>query len=223
MNNISDIIQGNSNNQRNNESLPKGVSSLGKDDFMRLLITQLEHQDPLNPLDNAEFIAQLAQFSTLEGINNMESSLETVNDQMQSINNFNALGLIGKEVKAYGNTISYNGSGTLDLDYKLSEAATDVKITIYGEDGKAIRTLEYTTQPAGENIVAWDGKDYNGNQMPAGDYKFSVSAKREDGSSIDTHEMLIGTVDGVTYKDGVAYLMVGETSVPIKDIIEIKG
>ena len=219
MNGISDILLSNTNQQIENQ----GVSSLGKDDFMRLLITQLEHQDPLNPLDNAEFIAQLAQFSTLEGINNMESSLEMVNDQMQSINNFNASGLIGKEVKAYGNTISYNGSGTLDLDYELSEAASDVKITIYGEDGRAVRTLEFTNQPAGENIVAWDGKDYDGNQLPAGDYRFSISAKNEDGSSIDTEEMLIGTVDGVTFKDGVAYLMIGETSIPIKDVIEIRG
>ena len=114
--------------------------TLGKDSFMQLLVTQLQYQDPLNPMDNTEFTAQLAQFSQLEAMENMNETMEAMAVLQSSLNNIQALSFIGKTVNATGNTIEYGGSA-VDLGYSLDDDATTVRVSIYNEDGTKVRTL----------------------------------------------------------------------------------
>lgn len=196
------------------------VPSLGKDVFLKLLVTQLQYQDPLKPLENKEFVAQLAQFSTLEGINNMSDELKKVTDSLLSLNNYSTTNLIGKEVKAEGNTISLKDGGAW-VGYRLEDDATDVVITIQDENGKVVRTLEEKNRKKGENFLTWDGRDEEGKVLPPGEYTFTISAKNGE-DSVEAHPVTKGRVDGVVFEGGMPYLMVGNFKVKISDIYEIK-
>ncbi len=201
---------------------PSGAAAaLGKDDFMKLLVAQLQRQDPLDPLANAEFVAQLAQFSTLEGISNMGSSLDTMTSYIMSMNNYNATGLIGKDIKAYGDTLFLEDGGTADIAYHLYEDAPEVKISIYDESGALVRTIEGGGRPAGSNEMVWDGRDSDGNLLPPGKYTFAVTATDGNGSGIRSDTILTGTVSGVIYEDGIPYLMVGDEKIAMSDILEV--
>ena len=121
-------------------------SALGKDDFLKLMLMQLKYQDPMSPMDSSQYSAQLAQFSSLEQLSNMNSLLEmsvNANFQLtQAVSNTMTAALIGKEVKLTGNEITYNGQESTGLGYNLSGEANSVEIKIYNETGTLIRTIK---------------------------------------------------------------------------------
>ncbi|HVP39530.1 MAG TPA: flagellar hook capping FlgD N-terminal domain-containing protein, partial [Candidatus Saccharimonadales bacterium] len=132
-----------------------GSTTLGKDDFLKLLTAQLQHQDPLQPMDNTAFVAQLAQFSSLEQLQNMNSSLSTDILLNQSVNNSLATGLIGRNIVAKGDQITLAAGGTADLSFNLS-AAADAKITVVDSSGKTVATLTPGHLGAGDQTVTWN-------------------------------------------------------------------
>jgi flagellar basal-body rod modification protein FlgD len=159
----------------------------------------------------------------LEGITNMGTSLDTVNNYMLSLNNFNATGLIGKDVKAYGNNISLKGGGTAELGYSLQAGASNVEVNIYDERGGVVKTIVEGSRPAGANTLQWDGRDATGNPLPAGKYTFTVAAKAQDGSSVGADTIQTGKVDGVVYEGGTPYLMIGNSKIGMSEVLEIRG
>ncbi|MBI5683223.1 MAG: hypothetical protein HZC45_08720 [Deltaproteobacteria bacterium] len=198
-----------------------GKSSLAKDDFMKLLVTQLEHQDPLNPVENTEFIAQLAQFSTLEGITNVEKGIGKMNNYLLSMNNSYLTGLIGKGIKTQGNTILFDGSNSKKIDYSLGGNAAKVNITIYDENGKEVRKIEAGSKIKGVNTVLWDGRDFNGKTLPKGEYNISVNAVGSDGASIGSGTLFTGKVDSVMFENGTPYLIVDGIRVSMSSVLEV--
>ncbi|MFQ5752983.1 MAG: flagellar hook assembly protein FlgD, partial [bacterium] len=126
--------------------LPTSESVLGKDDFLKILVTQLTHQDPINPIKGEEFAAQLAQFSSVEQLHNINSNLENVLDMdlllNQAINNTLATTLIGKEVKSIGNRVSLHEGESVNLHYRLSSPASKVVIEIKDSAGTLVRSVE---------------------------------------------------------------------------------
>jgi flagellar basal-body rod modification protein FlgD len=176
------------------------VDTLGKDDFLKMLVAQLQNQDPLNPLDGADFTAQLAQFSSLEQLSNMNTQLEVLNFYQSSLNNAQSVNLIGKEVTARGDGIKVEGTSA-DLPYNLSEVASNVTIKIYDEDANLVDTIELGSQQEGENSVTWDCSD-----VAQGDYTFEISAIDANGDEIPVYTIITGQVTGVTFKDGSPYL-----------------
>jgi len=202
--------------------LAKGpVRHLGKEDFLRLLVTQLEYQDPLNPMQNTEFIAQMAQFSTLEGINNLGSDLGEIRGYMQLLNNFNAIRLIGQDIKAVGNTLTLPENGSAEISYYLHGDAAKVIITIYDQKGRAIRTIEESNRAAGNNTLLWDGRTASGELAPPGQYYYTITATGRDGNRVRVDTFLSGRVDGVVYEEGIPYLLVNNTKVGLKDVLEV--
>jgi len=196
--------------------------TLGKDSFMQLLVTQLQYQDPLNPMDNTEFTAQLAQFSQLEALENMETTMETMNQLQASLNNMQALSFIGKTVNATGNTVEYGGSA-VELGYTLDHAANTVRMSIWNEDGKKVRTIESGVAPAGNNTITWDGRDDDGNTCENGNYTYYVSAYDGKGDAVSASTYASGTVTGVRYDNGTTYLIIGDKEITISDIQQIRG
>jgi len=194
--------------------------TLGKDSFMQLLVTQLQYQDPLNPMDNTEFTAQLAQFSQLEAMENMNETMEAMAVLQSSLNNIQALSFIGKTVNATGNTIEYGGSA-VDLGYSLDDDATTVRVSIYNEDGTKVRTLESGSTAAGTQTLAWDGRDDDGNTCDSGNYSYYVNAYDIDGSAVSATTYASGTVTGVRYNNGLTYLIIGDKEVAISDVEKI--
>jgi flagellar basal-body rod modification protein FlgD len=194
---------------------------LGKEDFLTLLVEQLKHQDPLNPLESVEFTAQLAQFSSLEQLFGMNENLTGIQEMLSSQNKENLLELIGKTVKADNNTMLVRDGSIVSGSYMLEEGA-DVTISIYDSNGLEIRNLYPGRQDAGEYDVTWDGKDNNGEMVEDGMYTFEVIAKDEAGNYVTSSTYTSGEVTGVTYQYAIPYLKIGDILISTNNtIIEV--
>ncbi len=194
--------------------------SLGKEDFLMLLLEQLSHQDPLNPLDSTEFTAQLSQFSSLEELTNINSTLNDVLAFQQSMQNASVADLVGKTIKADGNSTYL--SDTAEIHYALSHGASSVEISVYDNSGRLVRIENHGPRAAGEQRFSWDGKDNSGNQMPDGSYTFRVEALDVSGEPVHAVTSASGTVTEVVFEDGRTFIVLnGNTKVNLSDITSI--
>ncbi|UCC43424.1 MAG: hypothetical protein JSU65_09785 [Candidatus Zixiibacteriota bacterium] len=211
--------------QTNPDGSAKATGSqrvLGKDDFLQLMVTKLRHQDPLKPMEDEDFIAQLAQFSTLEQMSNIASGIEASNQwdylQMQSMNNVMAAGFIGREIEADFSGVYLNDQNQPTVSYYCSEPARMLEFQIIDAEGNVVRTLTVEDANAGNGNVQWDGKDERGNRVAEGFYTVSASGTSLAGSSMTPRLSLIGVVSSVIYRDGVAFLMVDGTEIALGDV-----
>ena len=198
------------------------AKSLGKDDFLNLLVKQLQYQDPLNPVENADFTAQLAQFTSLETLSNIDENIASLGVLQSSINNINAVSFIGKSVEAQGNIANYSGSDVA-IDFELDSPASEVTIKIYDSDGQLVRTMEKENVAAGDAQYVWDGKDDEGDTVSEGRYRFVINAVDYEGASVETTTYTTGQVTGVRYEGGITYLIIGDKEVNVADIRKIQG
>lgn len=196
--------------------------AMGKDAFLKLLVTQLQNQDPLNPMENSEFVAQLAQFSSLEGIQNLNTTMSGVAGSIGNLSDFGSAGLIGRMVKAEAGWFERTDGQEHGFGFDLGSASGSTHLTVRDEHGLIVRTMDLGPMPAGEHEIVWDGKDGSGSPLPSGSYAFSVGAKGSSGASIQAKTYLLGFVTGVNLADGNgANLYVNGTSVKKDSIKEI--
>jgi len=196
-------------------------SALGKDDFLNLLVAQLQNQDPLNPMDSTAFTSQLAEFSSLEQLANVNENLEYLQMYQSSINNAQAVSFIGKNIDALGNSIQLESGENEDIHFELSQDSSSVVINIYDEAGSLVKYIENGPLGEGKQSVEWDGTDNSGNTLSGGIYKFEVMAVDVNGDKVQTTTYISDRVTGVTFKNGVTYLMAGGIQIPISDVIEV--
>ncbi len=196
-------------------------SELGQEEFLQLLVTQLNYQDPLNPMENEEFIAQLAQFSSLEQLMGLNSRADAMAMNQVSQMSSSAISFIGKEVKVLGNEFAYDGTSSVGLDYELASDASTVTVKIKDADGDIVREIEMGQQEAGMQDATWDGMGDDGGTLPAGDYSFEVEAKDSDGNSVSSYTYKIGTVTGVTFDKGYPELIIGDDKATLSDVVEV--
>jgi flagellar basal-body rod modification protein FlgD len=194
---------------------------LGRDDFLNLLVTQLQYQDPLNPMDSTDFTAQLAQFSSLEQLSNMNTKMDELTRVQGAFANAQAVGYIGRDVLATGNQVALREGQTSALAVELASPAANVYFSIYDGNGAFVDTFEAGAMGAGRQVVAWDGIDPNGNALPAGVYRFEVNAVGSEGSPLPAQPLSSGRVEGVTFRDGSAYLMMERREIRLEDVIEV--
>lgn len=197
--------------------------SLGQDVFLNLLVTQLKNQDPLNPMEATEFVSQLAQFSELDEMRKISSGQKDLTYYLASLNNFSALGLLGKEVEFEGNTFSHQSDSPSELTFSLGADASKVEVRIYDSQGKLVATLKESSLPAGRRSVVWTGReDSTGSACPSGTYRFEVSATDAEGKAIPSTTVGSGTVEEVVYQNGAPYLYIGGLWVALDDIQRIR-
>ena len=193
------------------------TKTLGKDDFMKLLLAQLKNQDPLKPIDGTDFAAQLAQFSSLEQLSNMNTELKNLSLNQMTMNYAQSVNMIGKDVVTNsGNSLLVSGS-TTDLNYKLATDAQNVTITILDKEGKVVKTWDETAQKAGMNKVTWDTSE-----VEKGDYTFQVNAKDSKGETVSVDTMTSGLLTAILFRNNQVLAMVGGKEVPLSSIIEVK-
>ncbi len=201
------------------------LQSLGKDDFLKLLVTKLQNQDPLKPMDDEDFIAQLAQFSTLEQMNKIAEAIAEANQlgyvQMQSLNNAMAAGFVGKDVKAIYSGIYIEGDNSPQISYTMPNYASEVKFTIKDEAGNVVATLTQEDVSPGSHTFTWDGKDDLGNRVEEGYYFVEAVATDASGDTFTPDLSLVGTVEAIIYREGLAYLRVQGLEIPLGDITAI--
>lgn len=194
---------------------------MGKDDFLNLLITQLQNQDPLKPADSAEFSAQLAQFSSLEQLGNVNQNLVELNNFQASINNSQAVYLIGKAITATGNSIRLSDDGPVQCDFSLKNDAALVVANIYDATGQFVADFESQNLGAGQHALFWDGTDNQGNPVANGNYTFEILAADAQGRDIETTTYFSGTVDRVIFENHTSYLISGSQKIALGDVIEV--
>lgn len=198
-----------------------GSSELGKDAFLNLLVTQLQNQDPLNPQKNEEFVAQLAQFSSVEQLTNANDALASLYLAMSSMNNASMTQLLGKEVTAYGDTFHYDGEGGQTLEWEASGDASGATLVITDDSGKVVYTEDLGAINAGRGSVDWDGATIAG-LAEEGEYTFSVTARGEGSESVEIQTLVTGEIDGMDFSSGSPVPSIQGVEITLGDIINVR-
>jgi flagellar basal-body rod modification protein FlgD len=198
-----------------------GAQALGQNAFLNLLTTQLKYQDPLKPMDNTQFVSQLAQFSQLEQLTSLNTTMTTMGSNFSTLNNNQVVNLIGKNVIAQGGTVSLNGGTAPSFYYHLNGNASAVTISVSDSTGNLIRTINMGSQASGNQTAIWDGLNDSGVAVPQGNYQYSVSAKDTTGNAVSSTTYTQGTVTGISYNNGAAYLIVNGSMTPASGLLQI--
>ncbi len=188
--------------------------TLGQDDFLTLLVAQLQNQDPLNPSDPTEFTAQLANYSQLEQLFNLNDSMDKLAQSQNNSDRLSALSMIGKEVKVQGSSFQL-GEGTAEIGYQVDGTASEIQFHIQNSAGQRVATLNATELSTGTHSITWSGVDENGKHLPAGKYSIVTESQgNAEGETVGVSPLVRADVTGVDLGDGGAVLItdVGEFS-----------
>ncbi|MCJ0974411.1 flagellar hook assembly protein FlgD [Pseudomonas sp. PS1] len=181
-------------------------NDLGKNEFLELLVTQLNNQNPLEPQENGEFIAQLAQFSTVEGVEKLNSSVETMLSGYQSSQALQASSLVGRKVIVPTDKAVVDTSETFKASLVLPTTSSNVSVNVYDSAGTVVNRINMGQQEAGNVSFMWDGKDSSGKTLPPGTYRFEAQATYQ-GETKGLYTLLPANVDSVTLGQNGGELM----------------
>ena len=166
-----------------------------KDDFLKLLVTQMKYQDPMNPMDSAQMTSQIAQLNTVEGINQLNATVTSLQASLMASQSMQSASLIGKTILADGNSISLlNGSANLSM--RLEGAAESVVVDVINASGRIIKSTDLGANAAGIKSFTWDGSTNEGGTAPNGQYTFQVNAKKLN-QAVAVTPLTQATVSGV--------------------------
>lgn len=197
-------------------------STMGKDDFLQLLVTQLANQDPLNPMDNQAFSAQLAQFSTLEQMSNMnatlESGLQADEALAGALQSGLAADLVGRHVTVVSDQVELK-DGAAQLRWEADGEPTTVRLELVSGLGVTVRSFDVDDPAAG--VAAWDGRTDDGQALPDGVYTLRVAAQDAAGEELSARALWAGIVEAVRYRMGEAVLVAGELEFALGNVSEI--
>jgi flagellar basal-body rod modification protein FlgD len=200
----------------------KAAGQITRDDFMRLLIAQLQNQDPLSPMDNQEFAVQLATFNSLEQLVGVNEKLDSLTSQQGIAGQFNSAALIGKHVVGKGNLSHLGPSGDASLYYELAANAAKVTVKVLDDSGAVVRQINAGGQKSGTQSTIWDGKNGLGQRLPPGVYNFEVSAVDGAGNAIPVTQQIRGMVTGISFEGPEPIFEIGQLKIPSSSITAIR-
>jgi flagellar basal-body rod modification protein FlgD len=199
----------------------KNPNELNRQDFLNLLIAQMSMQDPLNPADPAEFMAQLAQFSNVEQLIRANDKLDALALSQAAMSGTAVASLVGRTVTVQGDRVTLPAEGAVDLAYHLPAQGTEMVLNISDESGKVVRSVTLGELAAGAGRYTWDGRDGSGSRLPPGNYTFSVTGRGPDGERLSATGRVTGVVTGVSYEKGYPEILIGDLRVALGDVIEV--
>lgn len=189
--------------------------------FLNLLVTQLQAQDPLDPMDANEFTSQLVQFANVEQQIYQNSHLETLVGLQESSQAAAMVNYLGTMAEAEGRSFSLSGSAGAQASYTLSEPALETTLVVKNERGQPVYTTTGETG-AGRHPFEWDGRNADGRSLPDGVYTLDVTARRGDGSTIDVSQTVYGRITGATADGGRPVLFMGDVQIPMEDVRSVR-
>lgn len=196
-------------------------SSIGADDFFELLIAKMQNQDPLNPIDDQQFISQVTQFTQLEELKSMKSALENLAITQGASASTQAVNLLNKYVVTEGNEFSIRNKGEdSKIRFELDKDATDVSLIVYDSSGNVVDVRSLGSMTAGSHDYIYDGKNIQGDQLGQGIYRYQIKAYRgSDEVNVKTYSIRL--VDGIRFENGDVILKSGDSQIELADIKEI--
>ncbi|MFP4453118.1 MAG: flagellar hook assembly protein FlgD [Desulfobacterales bacterium] len=209
--------------QQSGKAKTSGSSQeLGKDDFLGLLVAQLKNQDPLNPSDPTEFTGQLAQFSSLEQMNNISQGIEDLGGIKDEIGRMSSLSLIGRSVLAETDTLEFNGDSA-EIGYSFPDTAESGEIRIKDGNGNTVDSILVNEPPQGNNFLAWDGTDSEGQPVPEGTYYLEAAGKDKDGRETEGSALAETLVTGADFSGSGSTLLTGNGKLELSDIVKVNN
>jgi len=206
---VSSLLGSSSASNSTSSTSSSSTSSLGQDAFLQLLVTQLEYQDPLNPMDDKDFVAELAQFSSLEQLTEINSGIDGLKSIGEEQEMIGAVNFMGKTVDATGTALYLSNGSATGVTFTLPDNAATCLVNVLDSSGDIVRTVDMGETAAGEVSFTWDGKDYDGNICDDGLYQIAVTATDADGNTETVTSTMTGTVCGVKQSSGTYYLNIG--------------
>ncbi|MBL7545591.1 MAG: DUF2271 domain-containing protein [Bdellovibrionaceae bacterium] len=199
-----------------------GNDKLDKDAFFKLMLAQMKNQDPTNPLKSHEMAAQLASFSSLEQMQNMNTTLTDLKNGQKPTEQFQVLNLLGKAVAGDSSRVHRaQGDKNHEFVFNLPAKAKEAEIRVRNADGEEIKTYKLANLKEGENRLPWNGQDEKGNTVPAGEYQFFIEAKNEQGTKMAIKTEFEGMISGVNYTPEGPVLLIGNQAIRLKDVKKI--
>jgi len=200
----------------------KKSDSLGQADFLKLMTEQLKHQDPLKPMENSEFLGQMAQFSTVQGINGMQESMKSLAESMVGDQVLRGAVLIGHEVLVPSEKIALDGSDGQVSGVVAAPAPGIVNFEIKDENGQLVKTISVNAEKAGEVEFTWDGTDEGGKRLPAGTYSLAAAQASAEGDKTELSTYVNAMVESVNIgSDGLYLNLKGLGVAPIGYVLRV--
>ncbi|MBT8098756.1 MAG: flagellar hook assembly protein FlgD [Gammaproteobacteria bacterium] len=201
----------------------KSRSELGQEDFLTLMITQFQNQDPFEPMDNGEFLGQLAQFSTVNGIESLNSSFSGLAGSIQDEQALQAANLVGHSVLAISD-IAYLADGSdINAAVELDGSASNVQIDITNSAGELVRRLNLGEQPSGVSRFSWDGLDASGERVPSDHYQ--ITARVQRGNNVESALTLVESdIESVTlgqFGGAMTLNLIGGEAMSLRQVYQI--
>ncbi len=212
----------NSTNNGGSSATASNPTGLGKEDFLKLLIAQMENQSPLDPMDNTEFVAQLAQFSSVEQLALINDRLDTLALAQAATVSGQSINMVGKTAVHPGNKIQLEARSDAPFRYRLDGSVTNTKVSIRDANGRLVRTMELGSQQPGVHDATWDGLTNEGKTAASGSYTVEIEAMDGAGESVASQVYGVGKITAVTFEKGYPQLVIGDQKIDANAIIEIR-
>ena len=199
----------------------KPAQELGKEDFLNLLVAQLRNQDPLNPSDPTEFTAQLAQFTSVEQLYNINDNLKAVDTLSGEFGRMSALSLIDRDVVVEDNAFRMEEAGA-NLGFDFADPVESVTLYIRTDDGRSVAQMQVPGPVSGERWAEWDGTDSGGAPLPPGAYTFSAVGKTKDGDEVQGRSLVESRITGADFSDSKEKLLTENGEIELGDITRVR-
>jgi flagellar basal-body rod modification protein FlgD len=220
---ISDVLNSLANQQGNQRAVSKN-QGISKDDFLRLLFTQLKYQDFESSVDYKDLLSQLSMLAQIEQAMNMKQAIDSLSSSIARTNFLFASSLIGKSAYVDGDRVYVSNKKVYSFPaFQLDIPARDVKVRILSPGGVPVKTIELGNLTAGKHYVSWDGKDENGNIVQDGSYTFEVIAHDSEGSKFKPQKLVFGNIESVRLDRSNVLVGLGDSFFEFERVVEVRN
>jgi flagellar basal-body rod modification protein FlgD len=222
-NEISDVLNSLANQQGNQRAVSKN-QGISKDDFLRLLFTQLKYQDFESSVDYKDLLSQLSMLAQIEQAMNMKQAIYSLSSSIARKNFLSASSLIGKSAYVDGDKVYVSNKKVYSFPaFQLDIPARDVKVRILSPGGVPVKTIDLGNLTAGKHYVSWDGKDENGNIVQDGSYTFEVIAHDSEGGKFKPQKLVFGNIESVRLDRGNVLVGLGDSFFEFERVVEVRN
>jgi flagellar basal-body rod modification protein FlgD len=201
-------------------TVAKDKTQLSKDDFMKLFLTELQYQDPTEPMDTEKILAQTSQLATLESADNTNQALSDLSAALGASQQFSTIAAIGKTADLGSDAIALDKGTVSSFEIYFPKEISQGTVTISDADGNTVGTIDVAENPAGVYKFDWDGRDVNGNQADSGIYHVNANYSDPDGNVLQTR---LGAypIESVRFENGNTLVKLGSSYVPLENVVEV--